>query len=392
MKTIVVAGALANRPYNAGGAWVRLSWLLGLKKLGFDVYFIEQIDPRSCVDAAGAKAAFQECVNRDYFRQVVSQFGLDGRAALIYGDGEEMHGATIRDLVDVCRSAVALVNISGHLALQSLLEAFRRKVYIDIDPGFTQYWHAEGNLGARLAGHTDFFTIGENIGRQECPIPTGGIPWRIVRQPVVLEDWQVGRNEGHRPFTTIASWRGPFGPINVGGRTLGLKVHEFRKFITLPALTGDEFELALAIEPGDWKDRESLVANGWRLVEPAVVVRGPLEFRDYVTNSAAEFSVAQGVYVDTHSGWFSDRTIRYLAAGLPALVQDTGIGRDSPGHPLAGREGLLVFSTLDEAVSGVLSIRSDYDRHCAAARKLAETHFDSDVVLGKLMDDLGISP
>jgi hypothetical protein len=387
MKTIVVAGALANRPFNAGGAWVRLSWLRGLKKLGFDVYFLEQIDPRSCVDAAGAKAAFQDCVNREFFRQVVSQFGFDDRAALIYGDGEEVHGATLHDLTDVCRSAVALINISGHLAMPSLLQAFRRKVYIDIDPGFTQYWHAEGNLGARLAGHTDFFTIGENIGRSECPIPTGGIRWRTVRQPVVLEDWPACRAEASRPFTTIASWRGPFGPINAGGRTLGLKVHEFRKFITLPVLTGDEFELALAIEPGDWKDREALLNWGWRIVEPAAVVRGPAEFREYVSQSAAEFSVAQGVYVDTWNGWFSDRTVRYLASGRPSLVQDTGIGRNLPTG-----EGLLVYSTLEDAIAGVRIIRRDYDHHCAAARRLAETHFDSDVVLGKLMKDLGIRP
>ncbi len=145
MKTLVVAGALANRPYNAGGAWVRLSWLLGLKKLGFEVYFIEQIDPRACVDSAGAAAGFKECVNRDYFRQVVEQFGLADRAALIYGDCDEVHGAALADVLAVCKSAAALVNISGHLALRPLMDAFRRKVYIDIDPGFTQFWHAQGS-------------------------------------------------------------------------------------------------------------------------------------------------------------------------------------------------------------------------------------------------------
>ncbi len=208
----------------------------------------------------------------------------------------------------------------------------------------------------------------------------------------MLEHWPVGSisESVSRPFTTIASWRGPFGPINHGGQTLGLKVHEFRKYLALPTLTGDNFEVALSIDPGDWKDRELLVQSGWRLVDPAAVARGPLDFRDYVMRSAAEFSVAQGVYVDTHSGWFSDRTIRYLAAGKPALVQDTGAGDNLPAHPLAGREGLLLFSTFDEAVAGVRGIRRDYQRHSAAARKLAETHFDSDVVLGKLMDELGI--
>ena len=212
-------------------------------------------------------------------------------------------------------------------------------------------------------------------------------PLAAGRQPVVLEDWPVHRCEGPFRFTTIASWRGPFGPIALAGRTLGLKHHEFRKFVSLPALAGEDFEIALSIDAGDWKDRDLLTASDWRLVDPARVAGGPMEFRDYVLNSAAEFSVAQGVYVDTRSGWFSDRTVRYLAAGKPVLVQDTGA---SPCVP-AG-EGLLVFSTLDEAVAGVRNIRDNYERHSAAARRLAETHFDSNVVLGRLMDDLNITP
>ena len=212
MKTIVVAGALANKPYNGGEAWVRLSWLLGLKKLGFDVWFIEQIAPRNCVDAAGAAVAFGDCVNRGYFQEVVAQFGLADCAALICGDGEQVHGEAFADLLVVCESAAALVNISGHLALQPLMDAFRTKVYIDIDPGFTQFWYAEGNRGARLAGHTDYFTIGENIGRPECPIPTGGIPWRPIRQPVVLDDWPVrwtSRGAGVSPASAAETATAP---------------------------------------------------------------------------------------------------------------------------------------------------------------------------------------
>jgi hypothetical protein len=387
MKTIVIAGALANRRMNGGGAWVRLSWLRGLKKLGFHVFFIEQIAPEACVDATGVRASFEDCANRRFFDQVVADFDLRDSAALLFDQGQEVHGSSLPDLLAICQSAAVLINISGHLALTPLLEAFRRRVYIDIDPGFTQFWHADGNTGARLAGHTDFYTIGENIGQPECPIPTNGIAWRPIRQPVVMEDWPLSASAMDRPFTTIASWRGPFGPISFAGRTLGLKVHEFRKFLRLPALTSDAFEVALKIEPGDSADRHRLLEHGWRLVDPEIVACGPNEFRAYVLNSAAEFSVAQGVYVDTHSGWFSDRSVRYLAAGKPVLVQDTGVGRQLPTT-----EGLLVFSTLEEAVAGARSIRDNYDQHTVAARKLAETCFDSDVVLGRLVDELDISP
>ncbi len=211
MKTILVAGALANRPLNGGGAWVRLSWLLGLKKLGFQVYFIERIAPESCVDRTGAKTSFQDCVNRRYFAEVVARFELDGAAALICGDGAEVHGASLSDLSAVCQSAAALLNISGHLTVKPLMDALRRKVFIDIDPGFTQFWHAAGNPGARLDGHTDFFTIGENIGHADCPIPTCGIHWRPVRQPVVLEDWPIHRHPQVGTRTPRPSPRSPIG-------------------------------------------------------------------------------------------------------------------------------------------------------------------------------------
>lgn len=388
MKTIIVAGALANKPFNGGEAWVRLSWLRGLKDLGFNVYFLEQIAPETCVDMEGKRCGFAYYGNnRKFFWQVVQEFGFENSATLIYNEGERTMGDSLEAVLGICESAEALINISGHLSLKPLMDRIQRKVYIDIDPGFTQFWHHDGNAGARLEGHTDYFTIGENIGRAECPIPTGGIPWRPVRQPVVLDDWPVVRSENPLKFTTVANWRGPFGPITFHGRTLGLKVHEFRKLIRLPSLVNADFELAMNIDPGDAKDRALLEENRWHIVEPWTVSTWPQHFRQYVQGSGAEFSVAQGVYVDTQSGWLSDRTIRYLASGKPVLIQDTGIKRFLPTG-----EGLVVFSTIDEAVAGVKSIRDNYDRHCVAARRIAEEHFASAVTLGRLMNDLGIAP
>jgi hypothetical protein len=389
MPVVIVAGALANKYRNGGEAWVRMSWDCGLRRLGVDVFFVEQIAPATCVDAAGAPADFATCANRAYFRQTVEQFGLGGRAALIYDGGTDCEGMAWDRVVDVAGSADLLINISGHLTLDELLRRVRTKAYVDIDPGFTQIWHADPNSKFQIAGHDFYFTIGENIGRPDCPIPVEGIRWRPIRQPVVLDDWPVAPTDTPRRFTTVASWRGTFGPVTFGGQSYGLKVHEFRKVLSLPQVVGPAgdnrptLEIALDIHPGDHKDRAALEAHGWRLTDPKVAAGDWRAFQDYVRGSGAEFSVAQGIYVDMNSGWFSDRTVRYLASGKPALVQDTGFTRN-----IATGDGLLAFRTVEEAATGVRRILDEYPHHCRAARAVAENYFDSDKVLATLMDQV----
>ncbi len=375
-KRIIVSGALANKPGNGGEAWVRLSWILGLKRLGCDVHFIEQLAPENTVDSSGGKCGFAGSGNLAFFRKVTEDFGLTDSASLVWNGGEQTFGGSLPALTSLARQADLLINISGHLTLEPLKNAVRRRAYIDIDPGFTQFWHAAGNPGAHLDGHEFYFTIGENIGRPDCEIPTDGIAWQPVRQPVVLDHWPVCRSVPPLRFSTIANWRGSYGPVEFAGKNYGLKVHEFRKFLSLPRLADAACEIALAIHPADAADLESLRQNGWRVSDPRLSAGDPARFRRFVQDSGAEFSVAQGIYVDTNSGWFSDRTIRYLASGKPALVQDTGF----TAHLPAGK-GLIAFRTLDEAVAGVHEITQNYAAHCRAARQVAESCFDSDRVL-----------
>ena len=366
--------------------WTRLNWILGLRRLGLDVYFVEQIDRASCVDSTGAVTAFECSENLRHFNAITEQFGLAGSVALVYERGEQIEGLSYAELLDVANESAFLINISGHLSLEPVTSRVRCKVYIDLDPGFTQFWHAAGNPGARLEHHDYYFTVGENIGGPQCSIPTCGLRWRPIRQPVVLEHWPVSDEGDPGRFTTIASWRGPFGPVEHDGSRYGLKVHEFRKYCSLPDRIPATFEIALDIHDADAVDRQALERHGWRLADPRSVVPDPASFRRYVQTSGAEFSVAQGIYVATNSGWFSDRTVRYLASGKPALVQDTGFSRQYPVG-----EGLLAFRTLDEAVDGAMRIVSDYADHCRAARQIAETHFDSDIVLGRLVEELSPS-
>lgn len=375
MTLALVSGALANKAGNGGAAWTRLSWVLGLRDLGFDVHFVEQLAP-SCPPEAAA-----------YFASVMVEFGLDECSTLLAAGGDTICGLTVPRLGELAAEAALLVNISGHLTLAAVKDRVATRVYVDLDPGFTQMWEAAGTSGSRLGGHDYWFTVGENVGSHGCPIPTAGIDWRPIRQPVVLRDWPVVPPATAPRFTTVASWRGPYGPVEFGGRTYGTKAHEFRRFLGLPHQVAAPFELALEIHPADGKDWAALEEHGWRLVDPDAVAGTPAAFRRYVQASAAEFSVAQAMYVHTSSGWFSDRTVRYLASGRPVLVQDTGFSRTYPVG-----EGLLSFSTPGEAVARANQILDDYEHHCRAARAITEDYFASDRVLGRLCEEVGVAP
>lgn len=371
-RKIIISGAIANKAGQGGEAWVRLSWVLGFRKLGFDVMFLEQLADETQTAATA------------FFRDTTKRFDLSERAALIGANGT-ICGPEFSALLAFATEAEALINISGHLSNDDILQRVRRRVYLDIDPGFTQAWQSQGAEGLGLEKHTHHFTIGANIGAPDCPIPTCGFNWLKTRPPVLLDEWQAASPASFSRFTTIANWRGSYGPVEIGGRTLGLKVHEFRKFIDLPRLSGLPFEIALNIHPADGRDISTLRAGGWQLRDPAPVAGTADSFRDYVRGSGAEFSVAQGVYVHTNSGWFSDRTAHYLASGRPALVQETGFSRHLPTGA-----GLISFSNMEEALAGAESIATGYESHARAARDLAVNFFSSDAVLRQFCKDADI--
>jgi hypothetical protein len=381
----IVSGALGNKPLNGGNAWSRLSWVLGLQQHGCEVLFIEQIAPESCVNAAGATCAFEDSVNLAYFQSTMADFGLEQSSALICGEGNQVWGLPLAELVARSRETQLLFNIGGHLTRQEIKHSVGCRLYYDDDPGFTQFWHAAGNSGPRLKGHDYYYTIGENIGARDCSIPVSDISWHHTRPPVVLDHWPAAPCCSFERFTTVASWRGAYGPVTHEGKTYGLKVHEFRRFLDMPRRTGVPFEIALQIYPGDQKDLDALLSRGWRVSDPKQEAGSPEAFRRYIRKSSAEFSAAQGVYVETNSGWFSDRTVRYLASGKPALVQETGFSRNYPVS-----KGLLAFRNLEEAVEGAERITCDYEMHCRAARQIAEEYFDSSKVIRKMAGEISL--
>ena len=279
-----------------------------------------------------------------------------------------------------------IVNVMGFFNDREILEAAPTRVFLDIDPGFGQMWQALG-LHDVFRGHDAHVTIAENMGKPDCSIPTCGLTWITTRQPVVMTEWpEAGDLSTADPvITSVASWRGAYGPVTYQGTTYGLRAHEFRRFATLPRLTSARFELALDIHPADVKDIELLDSSGWSLVAPGRAAGDPWCYREYIRNSAAELMIAKGMYVQTRSGWFSDRSICYLSSGRPVLAQDTGLAGVLPTGA-----GLLTFSTLEEAAEGTHAILRDYPHHARAARYLAAECFDSSIVLGSLLRKLDL--
>ena len=376
MALVAVAGALANKPRSGGEAWVRMSWVEGLRRLGFDVVFVEQA-PRATTSPEAIA----------YFEATTARFGLEDAAGLLDEDGGRLAGLGAPEVRERLAAADALANISGNLTDPGLLALPRVRAYVDLDPAFTQIWHAQGAGDPHLGLHDAHFTVGENIGAPDCPIPTGGLRWRPLPPPVVLDDWPVTPPGRPGVLTTVATWRNPFGGLHHDGVTYPSKHHEWRRIAGLPDRVPQELEIALDIHPGDAADRSALLANGWTLRDPHEVVADADAFRRYVQDSGGELSVANGAYVETNSGWVSDRSVRYLASGRPVIVQDTGFGAR---HPTG--EGLFAFRTPAEAAEAARDVAADPARHARAARALAEEHFAADRVLGRFCEDLGVAP
>jgi hypothetical protein len=381
---IVLGGSIASNFANGGIAWERLSWALGLRRLGLDVLIVDQLDRARCVHAGPGPRSYETCLNYGYFRQVVEAFGLADAAALVGDQGESLFGPSFPELLDRVAAAAMLVNVAGNVRLDEIKRCARLRILVDVDPGLTQARLASTETSPRILGHDLYFTIGENVGTAASSIPTGGIRWLHTRQPVLLDAWPQAPTASPLRFTTVATLRGvgPHGPVS-GFRD---KADELLGVIDVPDATSAVMELAVKFRASEAAERARLRRRGWRVVDAGAVAAGPDAFRRYVQSSGAEFSVAKGAYTETRSGWFSDRTTRYLASGKPAVVQDTGFTRSIPVG-----DGLIAYRNRAEAIDGIERVTAEYDHHSAAARELAERFFDSDAVLRRFVDDVEAS-
>lgn len=362
---IMLSGMLAGVPGQGGASWAVLQYLLGLRRLGHDVLFVEPAAP--------------DARSRGYFEAVVERFGLHGRAALLDPATGESTGAARDELLDFAAGADLLLNISGLLADDELLDSIGVRAFVDLDPAFTQLWHDADGIDMGFDRHNRFVTIGGRIGAADCPVPTCGRDWITTLQPIVLEHWPVAERIHQHALTTIGHWRA-YGSIEHEGVLYGQKAHALRPLFELPQRSSARFSLALGIHRDERHDLAALEQHGWELVDPGLVAGTPDDYAAFVRGSWAEFGLAKSGYVAAQCGWFSDRSVCYLASGRPVLAIDTGFAADIP----AG-DGLLSFSTVDEAVAGIDELNAGYERHRRGARALAEDLFESGRVLRRLL-------
>jgi hypothetical protein len=375
---VIVSGMVAGTPRQGGAAAAVLQYVLGLARLGHDVVLIEQYDAGEGGDPVGRFAASESA---RYFRTVTRELELDDRAALLLASHRETVGLGYERLERFSRDADIVLNISGMLTDERLLESVPMRVYLDLDPAFNQLWHATG-VDMRFDGHTHFVTVGQAIGTPACAVPTFDLDWIPTVPPVVLAEWPLQEGPGDA-FTTVGHWRA-YGSIEYRGIHYGQKVHSLRRFIALPKLTDARIALALAIHSDEHDDLALLADNGWTLIDPDRVADTPATYRRFIQRSRAELGIAKSGYVESRSAWFSDRSACYLASGRPVIAQETGFSDFLPSG-----EGLLAFETIDDLVVGVEEIDRDYGRHSAAARSLAVERFDSDKVLSALLRRIG---
>lgn len=378
---VVFAGMIATDAGQGGAAWAVLQYVLGLKQLGHDVCFVEPIS-KSKLRPRGTAFADSDAATR--FLRLTCAFGLAGSAALLLDGTTETVGMSYASIRRFAQTADVVINASGMLNDAALLEPVPRRLYLDLDPGFNQAWHCDG-IDMRFDAHTHFATVALAMGEPDCRVPTCGRQWITTCPPVVLREWPVATRTTRSAFTTVANWRS-YGSLQHDGLFLGQKAHALRPLIDLPRKTQTPLALALAIHPSE-PDLATLRSNHWTLVDPRRATGTPERYRRFVRGSRAEFGLAKAGYLATRSGWFSDRSACYLASGRPVLAQDTGLGRVLPTG-----EGLLTFSTGEEALAGFDSIQADYPRHREAARAIAEQHCDSDRVLSRLLDRVWATP
>jgi hypothetical protein len=383
---IVLAGYLVRFPLG-GYAWQAAHYLLGLRTLGHDVWFYEDTGYYApafnpVTDDFGPTYDYGTAAAASFFDRL--GFGerwvfVDTEHGVEYGPGAGRVDALIRE-------ADLLVNLGRLNRLPIEQRGARPAVYIDLDPVYTQIKLVSGDslLQATLDEHTHLFTFGENIGTSRSPVPTGGYTWHATRQPVALELW-AGASCPGRAYTTVGKWNSRERDLTYQGETFHWsKRTEWLRCLDLPAQTAAAFEVAMNIDsvPGD---PELLAAHGWGFVDPLSVSTDPWRYRDYVRSSRGEFTVAKDMNVRLRSGWFSDRAACYLAAGRPAVEQDTGFGDVLPLGP-----GLHAFGTVEDAADAVRLIEANYDRASAHATEVAREYFAADKVLGKLLREVGL--
>jgi hypothetical protein len=378
MVTVVISPRRVVKFLDGGGHfWVYMQYVQGLHQLGCEVYWLERFH------SSGDQA--RDALVLSTFAQRMERYGLAGKLMLYVsqqqsGDsGQPTYlGMTRREAEAIVRRADLLLNFDYSIDA-ALLSCFRRTAVVDIDPGLLQFWMATRQL--LVPPHDVYLTTGETVGTPSALFPAGGRPWVHIRPPVCLQRWPYVHDPRCEAFTTVSSWWGEEYVTDGTQCYDNNKRGAFLEFVELPRRTSQPLELALYFGEGDAQDQRLLEDHGWRVRHSREVAATPESYQAYIQRSRGEFSCAKPSCMKFQNAWISDRTLCYLASGKPVVVQHTG-----PSSFLPNGEGMFRFATMGEAAEALTTINRDYERHCRAARALAEAYFDAKQVLRAILN------
>jgi hypothetical protein len=377
---IIITGLVGQYPFG-GVIWDYLQYLLGFRALGHQVLYLEDsgawpYDPVAGTITDDCSFALQS------LHKIFTDFDLAESWVYRNGADGKFHGAGEKIAREWLRHGDLLVNVSSAGWLRDYDLRVGHRMFIDGDPMFCQIGLLDGSnplYAGRLRDHDSHFTFGLSVGQPDCPVPVDGITWRPTVQPIALDQWPVTPVSSDAPWTTVMNWAS-YKPKVWEGRTYGQKNLEFNRFRDLPSKTNIPLRLAMGLGVDGQRPAQELRQIGWDLVEPQEVVPDHRAYRSFLANSRGEWSVAKHGYVEGRTGWFSCRTACYLAAGRPAVVQETGWSRHLPSD-----RGVLPFTNLDEAAEGLAKVTRNYSEHSKVAREIALEFFDAKKVCQELL-------
>jgi hypothetical protein len=383
--TIVVWGMLASFPFG-GMTWQVLHYVAGLRQLGFDVWYVEDTDSE-LLDPITFWSTSNYQSNVRYLAEHMNALGLGDRWIFRPpGNRDTCLGACdLVGLVELYAKADAVINLCGYHALRSEHETINCLIYLQTDPTVDQIKVAKQDAHKirELDAYHYLFTYAENVEAPDCQLPIERYKWYTTRPPVYLDWWCTGSPPSEAAFTTISNWQHWENDIEwQGERYYWRKDREFRRFIDLP--NQSPLPLALALAGIGDEEKGEMVNHGWQIVA-ATALSDPIIYHNYICNSLGEFTVTKDQYVRLCTGWFSDRSVCYLAAGRPVITQETGFSKFIPTG-----QGLFAFETLDDVLAALEAIKSDYEGHCQAAREIAAEYFATHKVLAHLMEQVGV--
>jgi hypothetical protein len=363
-----------------------MQYLLGFRGLGHEVWYLE--DSGAWPYDPVRQTISGDCAyNVNYLHGVMAEFGFGDRWVYRNGADGQFHGAGEAAARDLIKNGDLLVNVSSAGWLRDYDFGVKHQMFIDCDPMFCHVGLLDpknADYAARVRAHDSHFTFGLNVGQANCHVPETGIRWKKTVQPIALDYWPFQEDIGLDRFTTVMNWAS-YAPVEWEGKCYGQKDLEFEKFKQLPRNTPQRLEMAMGQGIGSRRPTEELRALGWTILEAGEVLPDHRSYHEFLRTSKAEWSVAKHGYVESRTGWFSCRTACYLALGRPAIVQETGWSDYIP----AG-DGLLAFSTLEEAVEAIADVNDHYAEHQAAARALAGQYFEAKKVCADLLVQAGL--